>query len=115
MIYRKIISCIFCVLQLPLLVYNIINDAPKVTVIVGTICFIVSAICTSLMSAIPTPKRITCREKLKREEPELIDDTFCGGCAGCPHIYNYLPPPIYCLGPHAENCTKCWDRRIDDD
>ena len=60
-------------------------------------------------------KNITCREKLKREIPENIDDAFYGGCYGCPHIYEYAKRPIWCkFNGSYENCTKCWDRPVGD-
>lgn len=36
---------------------------------------------------------MTCREKLKMEHPELVDERFCGGCYWCPTHYGYLPMP----------------------
>lgn len=55
---------------------------------------------------------MTCREKLKIEHPEKI--IFEGFCIGCPHDYNYVGKPYYCNGGD-ENCTKCWDREVEED
>lgn len=52
---------------------------------------------------------MTCREKLKIEHPEYIDEEYAGGCKGCPHNYGYLPAPDRC---GKTNCTECWDRVI---
>jgi hypothetical protein len=51
---------------------------------------------------------MTCREKLKIEHPERVNnEDFRGGCWGCPHDYGYLPVVDCDL-----NCTECWDREI---
>lgn len=59
---------------------------------------------------------MTCREKLKREYPEEINDKELGGCCGCPEDYGYLPTPGWCgcgtNGSLEDRCTKCWDRVI---
>lgn len=59
---------------------------------------------------------MTCREKLKIEHPECVDESICcGGCSGCPHHYGYLDRPRYCNDryiPVEEGCTRCWDREI---
>ena len=55
------------------------------------------------------------REKLGMEHPECVDEECCGGCAGCPDQYGYLPPPSLCdlfRFPSEENCSRCWDREI---
>ena len=61
---------------------------------------------------------MTCRERLKNEYPEFINDKRPGGCIGCPDRYGYLKKPAYCkkvyiLGPAV--CIKCWDRDIEED
>ena len=58
---------------------------------------------------------MTCREKLKIEHPECIDESICCGCSGCPHHYGYLDRPSYCTYqyiPVEVRCTRCWDREI---
>ena len=59
---------------------------------------------------------MTCREKLKIEHPECIDESICcGGCHGCPHHYGYLDRPSYCNDqyiPVEGGCTRCWGREI---
>ena len=61
---------------------------------------------------------MTCREKLKIEHPECIDESICCGCSGCPHHYGYLDRPSYCTDqyipyiPVEVRCTRCWDREI---
>lgn len=58
---------------------------------------------------------MTCREKLKIEHPECIDESICCGCSGCPHHYGYLDRPSYCTDqytPVEVGCTRCWDREI---
>lgn len=58
---------------------------------------------------------MTCREKLKIEHPENVDESICCGCSGCPHHYGYLDRPSYCNDlyiPVEERCTRCWGREI---
>lgn len=56
---------------------------------------------------------MTCREKLKLEHPELIDDDYyLGGCVGCPSDHGYLPDPGEFCPIDEENCRACWDREI---
>ena len=61
---------------------------------------------------------MTCREKLKIEHPECIDESIRCGCSGCPHHYGYLDRPSYCTDqyipyiPVEVRCTRCWDREI---
>ena len=56
---------------------------------------------------------MTCREKLKRDNPACIGEEWAGGCCGCPPDYGYLDHPEYCIGD-GDNvlCAKCWDREI---
>lgn len=64
---------------------------------------------------------MTCKEKLKIEHPDMIDNEKWGGCKGCPHMVVYMPRPKYC--PYGGNefemlsmeakkilCTECWNR-----
>lgn len=56
---------------------------------------------------------MTCREKLKIEQPDKVCEAYRGGCCGCPKGYGYLPDPEYCKHiADSELCTKCWDREI---
>jgi hypothetical protein len=56
---------------------------------------------------------MTCREKLKREHPNEINERYSGGCTKCPADYCYLDDPSYCdHGVTNAICTKCWDREI---
>lgn len=58
---------------------------------------------------------MTCREKLKLEHPECINDSVNseGEPEGCPDHYDYLPMPKYCGDPIVKDrCTKCWNREI---
>lgn len=48
---------------------------------------------------------MTCREKLQKEHPEMINEDFLGGCNGCPHDYGYRAAGA-CLS--VQNCTQCW-------
>lgn len=64
---------------------------------------------------------MTCREKLKIEHPELVDDAYCGGCRDCPHSdkYKYLSQEkcLCCkrgVHPSPELCTKCWDQEVEE-
>ena len=57
---------------------------------------------------------MTCREKLKMEHPEGLDNEFRGGCNGCPHTYGYAKDPEWCA-MNRETCTKCWDREVETD
>lgn len=56
---------------------------------------------------------MTCREKLKMEHPDKLDNGCRGNCLGCPDEYGYLDIPIYCRCDDA-TCTRCWDREIPD-
>lgn len=55
-----------------------------------------------------------CREKLKKEHPDCVGETFMGGCNLCPINYGYLPPPETCATQPItdEMCSECWDREI---
>ena len=57
---------------------------------------------------------MTCREKLKMEHPEYINEIWAGGCFRCPSDYEYLPKPEYCPDPGSgwDACERCWDREI---
>lgn len=58
---------------------------------------------------------MTCREKLKLECPNDIDDSWAGGCRGCPHHHGYLAKPADCCnGVYGTDhiCNACWDREI---
>lgn len=55
---------------------------------------------------------MTCREKLKIEHPEYINEIWAGGCFRCPSDYEYLPKPEYCPGSGYDTCERCWDREI---
>ena len=63
---------------------------------------------------------MTCRERLKLEHPEYIDDQntldiYAGGCCGCPDDHAYLDPPEFCTDKDIsmeERCRRCWDRTI---
>ena len=63
---------------------------------------------------------MTCREKLKMDHPSFVDETFCGGCMGCPHQYGYLKRPEKCGFRNADSyeirekeCSACWDNEVD--
>lgn len=57
---------------------------------------------------------MTCREKLAVDHPKLVDETWIGGCSGCPYMYGYLDKPEWCGTSIyiSEPCTRCWDREI---
>ena len=65
---------------------------------------------------------MTCREKLKSEHPEFVNDIYYGGCMHCPKTYKYLERPDYCPlnGSYRDRvdfnnaCAICWDREIDE-
>ena len=56
---------------------------------------------------------MTCKEKLKQEYPELVDEEkyIPYECPGCPSDYGYLDDPDdeEC---HPCKCTACWNREI---
>lgn len=54
---------------------------------------------------------MTCREKLSKEHPDLVDDIYAGGCSNCPSTYGYLVRPDYC-GLCDNDCYLCWGREI---
>ena len=39
---------------------------------------------------------MTAREKLVIDHPQLINETFWGGCVGCPDRHGYLTRPAFC-------------------
>jgi len=58
---------------------------------------------------------MTCREKLKIEHPEYVNESFVGGCKGCPSAHGYLDDPECCKPNHVasvKKCAACWDREI---
>ena len=60
---------------------------------------------------------MTCREKLKIEYPDRINDVWIGGCQCCPNYYGYLDNPEYCDGDKTicssdTKCRTCWDGEI---
>ena len=63
---------------------------------------------------------MTCREKMKLENPMLVGEDFQGGCAGCPDAHGYYKTKL-CEGRDIvdpsemyETCTKCWDREVEE-
>lgn len=61
---------------------------------------------------------MTCREKLKIEHPEYVNEIWAGGCFRCPSDYEYLPKPDYCANTdrcYEDDCERCWDREIPED
>lgn len=56
-------------------------------------------------------RRLTFREKLKRQHPGNVDDCYVGGCWACPSDYWNVDDPYYC-NSDEESCGKCWDRII---
>lgn len=63
---------------------------------------------------------MTCRERLKLEHPEYVDDqntldSYAGGCCGCPDDHGYLDPPEFCMNKDIsmeERCRRRWDRTV---
>lgn len=60
---------------------------------------------------------MTCREKLQKNYPDMVDENYIGGCSGCPSHYEYMDDPNYCDHGHdvihdGVSCRKCWDREI---
>ena len=62
---------------------------------------------------------MTCREKLKLEHPECVNNIYAGGCFGCPTEYGYLPASSHCdlvsllvMSKEDEDdvCVKCWNK-----
>lgn len=53
---------------------------------------------------------MTCREKLKMEHPEYVNEELVSGCNFCPSYFGYLPNPID--GCASISCKDCWDREI---
>lgn len=75
---------------------------------------------TAIPSEVVTPGEEhveTCRERLKREYPELINEKWAGGCLNCPDHYGYAPEPKECHAisswtSDGFDCGKCWDRPV---
>lgn len=59
---------------------------------------------------------MTCREKLKIEHPECVNNIYKGGCKKCPSDYGYSKNvPDLCDDGNAicaEVCRKCWDSEL---
>lgn len=60
---------------------------------------------------------MTCREMLKIEHPEKINDDCMGGCSECPYVYGYMSKEqglCQCTEdvPGSTVCTLCWDQDI---
>ena len=60
---------------------------------------------------------MTCRERLSKERPDLINN---GRMLGCPDDYGYLEKPKVCsmtqmVKDDDEVCQKCWNREIPND
>lgn len=53
---------------------------------------------------------MTFREKLKKEHPDMIHESYFGGCFGCPSSYEYEPE--HSCSSNPSKCTNCWDREI---
>lgn len=57
---------------------------------------------------------MTFKERLAIEHPENIDDTYNGGCIGCPKDYGYSEDIYLTCGKHGvvRDCEYCWNRKI---
>ena len=58
---------------------------------------------------------LTFRELLQAEHPNKVDESWAGGCRGCPCDYGYEPDGAkesLCGRGHdwRDNCRRCWDR-----
>lgn len=61
------------------------------------------------------PSKPTCRDLVKEQHPEDVDETMCGGVVGCPSHYGYLPMKkelcFHTLNTYDNNrCTRCWNQ-----
>jgi len=50
---------------------------------------------------------MTFREKLEKEHPECVDESYFGECYGCPYEYGYEV-----IKKCQHSCYECWDREI---
>ena len=57
------------------------------------------------------PHQETCRERLQREHPERVDNSYLGGCRGCPEHYGYVEVSGSCGSPGG--CRVCWDSPVE--
>ena len=63
-------------------------------------------------------EKVTFRERLGRERPDLVSPVFYGGCCGCPQDYGYEPPRAGCpmeawhvpRDDMDRRCSICWGR-----
>ena len=70
-----------------------------------------------ILIQIAEPKITTFREKLAMEHPNCVNETYRGGCSGCPCDYGHeteRESDETCEEKKAD-CTKCWDREIPED
>ena len=57
------------------------------------------------------PHRETCRDRLQREHPERVDNSYFGWCRGCPEHYGYVEVSGSCGSPGG--CRVCWDSPVE--
>lgn len=66
-------------------------------------------------------RKETCRERLKREYPNNVDNRAAGGCIGCPSQYGYIPGThVSCRYNNGrrpyeslnECCEACWNQEV---
>lgn len=62
-------------------------------------------------------KKMTLKEKVAMEDPDMISVHAWGGVNYCPRDYEYLPRykslcPNLDLDGNPEKCTRCWDQDI---
>jgi hypothetical protein len=59
---------------------------------------------------------MTFKEKLMKEYPEMVDDTYTAGVKGCPWQYGYdgakLDVEGHCTVRKNMSCRACWNREI---
>lgn len=58
---------------------------------------------------------MTCREKLKIDHPELVNDECMGGCFGCPNDYWHVDELISDEFCAKNRCEECWDQEVEED
>lgn len=58
---------------------------------------------------------MTYKEKLQMDNPERVNESYGGGCYGCPEEYGYERGDFEGYGgiPEKNRCTRCWNREME--
>lgn len=57
---------------------------------------------------------MTFRQKLLKDKPKSVGDSWEGGCELCPYHHGY-EEEIYCKEHRGISCEDCWNRECRDE